>query len=90
MFEIFGVRFFQALHKVAELNLGKDHPCVLAAARAAETGKKSDIETAQRQLAALPADVSNPLMASVHKMMREDPEALLDIWDGPDNPGRRN
>ncbi|MGI9406647.1 MAG: hypothetical protein ACR2O4_09770 [Hyphomicrobiaceae bacterium] len=90
MFEIFGERFFQALHMEAKRTLGADHPCVLAAARAADTGEQSDIVTAQTELAALPAEEANLLMASVHKAMREDPQALLENWRGPDTPFRHN
>ncbi|MGI9405977.1 MAG: hypothetical protein ACR2O4_06360 [Hyphomicrobiaceae bacterium] len=87
MLEIFGKRFFEALREVAELQLGADHPCVQAIDGAAQSGTESDVAAAQKQLAALPDDVSGSLMEAVHKVMREDPAALLDAWDGPG--GRR-
>ena len=90
MFELFGKRFLQAVHQEASRALGPEHPCAVAAARAAETGEKSDIDAAQNALSSLPGDVSERLLASVHKTMREDPEALLAQWGAPGDPSRTN
>lgn len=90
MIESFGKRFFQALLAPAEVNLGADHPCVLAVARAATTGDMADTEAAQRELSKLPVELSATLMETVHKVMREDPGALLDIWGGRRNVRRPN
>ncbi len=90
MFEIFGKRFFEAVHAQAELQLGRGHPCVAAAARAAGTCEQTDVEAAQFELAQLPAETSALLMEQVHKTLREDPEALLEQWSGPAPPGRQN
>ena len=90
MFDMFGKRFFQAVRNEASRALGPDHPCTLAAARAFETGEKPDIDSAQNELLALSGDVSERLLAVVHKTMREDPEALLDQWSAPDHPSKAN
>ena len=90
MFELFGTRFFQAVHKEASRALGPEHPCAVTAARAVETGEKSDIDAAQNALSSLPGDVSEALLASVHKTMREDPDALLKHWGSPPDPSRVN
>jgi len=90
MFEIFGNRFFSALEKDAEFKLGRDHACVKAVARAAQTGAKADIEAAQEQLSLLPEDVVQGLMEAAHKTLREDPAALLELWQAKGDPTRPN
>lgn len=90
MFEIFGNRFFNALEKDAEFKLGRDHACVKAVARAAQTGAKADIEAAQEQLSLLPEDVVQGLMEAAHKTLREDPAALLELWQAKGDPTRPN
>ena len=88
MFEQFDNRFFKALKEAAEAHLGNDHPCALAAGHAVRSAAPSEIAAVQEQLAALDDETSGTLMEMVHKMMREDPEALLAAWSGPANPGR--
>lgn len=90
MFEQFDNRFFEALKKAAEMHLGNDHPCTLAAGHAARSAAPSEIAAVQEQFAALDDKTSGTLMEMVHKMMREDPEALLAAWSGPTGPGRPN
>lgn len=90
MFEIFCKRFFSALQKDAEFKLGRGHACVTAIARAAQSGEKVDVEAAQEQLALLPEEVSHGLMEAAHKTLREDPAALLDMWQAKGNSTRPN
>lgn len=87
MFDIFGKRFFQAVETCAARQLGPDHACVKAAGRAVQIGGDADVEDARAHLAALPDDQSVALMEAVHKMMREDPAAILDAWEGSGGPG---
>lgn len=82
MIEDFGKRFFEALQADATERLGLDHPCVVAILRAIETSKPADIQDAQSQLSALPDHILEPMMRAAHKRLREDPAALLDLWDG--------
>jgi len=87
MFDIFGKRFFKAVEACAARQLGADHACVNAAERVVQTGEHSDLEHARACLAALPDDQSAALMAAVHKVMREDPAAILGAWEGPGGRG---
>ena len=89
MIEEFGKRFFEALHAHATVRLGPEHPCVVAILRAIETGAPADIQDAQSQLSGLPAAIVEPMMRAAHKSLREDPAALLDLWNGGP-PGRSN
>ena len=90
MLENFGKSFFQALKTEAEIRLGADHPCTLAISRAAETGRQPDIENAQKHMSELRENEMEPLMAAVHKAMREDPSALLGAWSGGKDTERAN
>ena len=81
MFEIVGARLLEALHAVAKDQLGAEHACTLAIARAVKSEAQEDIDHAQAQLSELSPQVVADLMEAVHKSMREDPQALLDRWN---------
>ena len=80
MLEMFGERFVGALKDQAESVLGTDHPCTVAASQAAITGDQLDVAALQQQMSALPPDLCEELLKAVHKTLREDPAALLDVW----------
>ena len=83
MFEVIGFRFFETLYAVAKEKLGAEHACTLAVAGAVKSGAQVDISHAQTLLSELPPQVVADLMEAVHKSMREDPNALLDLWSAP-------
>ena len=82
MFDGAGAMFFKALCQVAERRLGRGHPCLAAIAAAAESGNPDTTRAAQEALGALDPDVAAALMADAHKVLRENPAALLDAWRG--------
>ena len=88
MFEDAGIRFFKSLQRVAEENLGADHPCTQAVACAAKSGAQVDIDHARTLLSELSPQTTEILMEAVHKAMREDPNALLDLWSVPERARR--
>ena len=90
MFENFGKRFLEALQQAAEAQLGARHSCTLALALAIKTDTQADVEEAQKQMSALREDQSEQLLKAAHKSMREDPAALLDMWQSPISPDRSN
>ncbi len=90
MFQVAGVRFIEALHAIAEEQLGPEHACTLAVAGAVKSGAQVDIDHAQTHLAELSPQVLADLMEAVHKSMREDPNALLDLWSAPASTRQTN
>lgn len=82
MIEDFGKRFFEALREDAIVRLGSGHPCVGAILLAINTNEPADIQNAQKQLSGLPEHIVEPMLRAAHKRLREDPAALLNLWNG--------
>ncbi len=80
MFDAIGEMLFTALSRAAENHLEAGHPCIEALRHAGHANDRAATAAAQEALSALDPMVMNAIMADAHRIMREDPPALLGAW----------
>lgn len=80
MFDTIGSMFFAALRRAAEGRLEAGHPCIEALRQAGSVDDPMATAAAQESLSALDPTLVNAIMADAHRIMREDPRALLGAW----------
>lgn len=85
MFDVIGTRFFAALARAAENHLDAGDPCIAALRHAGNRPDLGATVAAQEALGLLAPAVLNAIMSDAHRLLREDPAALLDAWH-PDGP----
>ena len=85
MFDMIGTRFFAALARAAENHLDAGDPCIAALRQAGSRPDQAATVAAQEALGGLAPAVLNAIMSDAHRLMLEDPAALLDVWH-PDDP----
>ncbi len=80
MFDMIGTRFFAALARAAENHLDAGDPCIAALRHAGTRPDPGATVAAQEALGLLAPAVLSAIMSDAHRLMREDPSALLDAW----------
>ena len=80
MFDVIGARFFAALARAAENHVDAGDPCIAALRHAGSRPDPAATVAAQEALDLLAPAVLNAIMSDAHRLLREDPAALLDAW----------
>lgn len=77
-----GQRFFAAVRAAVAERLSADHPCTQALERAAVDGDPALAAAAEDELRRLEPECMAEIMGAAHKLLREDPMAILEQWPG--------
>jgi hypothetical protein len=70
------------LRSLAGQKLATDHACTQLLDRALANDDPAAARDARRALHDLPADMFDALMADAHRILRQDPAAILALWRG--------